>query len=159
MNNQFVKQSWFNKLNFTQKELIKQSFYLLNWVKNNKKTFFDYSFLVMPAAKAYEGFLKDWLFTIGLIKEYDLKDDKFRIGKALNPHLEHIPYLKKECLYQEISQKASKETAQLLWQTWKKSRNRIFHYFHHFQQVFTLKQAEEKLNQVIEAIRAASKVS
>ncbi len=153
----FAKQNWFNQLNFTQKQLIKQSFYLLDWAKSNKKQLFDYSFVVMPAAKAYEGFLKDWFFQMGLINEDDLKDDKFRIGKALNPHLERIPHLKKECLYQEISQKTGQETAQLLWQTWKQSRNRIFHYFHKLQQVFTVDQAEEKLNKIVVAIKATGK--
>jgi hypothetical protein len=152
-------QAWFDRLNPVQQELIKEGFYLLNWAKKNKTKLYDYSFIVMPAAKAYEGFLKDWLFKIGLINKDDLEDDKFRIGKALNPHLERIPYLRKECLYQEISQKIGQETAEVLWQTWRQSRNRIFHYFHHLQQVFTLDQAEEKLNQIVVAIKATSKNS
>ncbi len=152
----FEKQDWFNKLNFTQQSLIKQSFYLLNWAKKNQDKLFDYSFIVMPAAKAFEGFLKDWLFKIGLISKFQYQSDRFRLGKALNPHLENIPYLKKECLYQEIIQKTNKETAQTLWQTWKKCRNRVFHYFLEEQQTFSLQESEERLNQVIDAIKLAS---
>jgi len=152
----FEKQNWFNKLNFTQKELIKQSFYLLGWAKNNREQLFDYSFVVMPAAKAYEGFLKDWLFNLKLIDQYQLKDDRFRIGKALNPYLEHVPYLKKECLYEEITQKCGPELAKTLWETWKQSRNRIFHYFHHLKQAFSFSEAEERLNQIVETIKVSS---
>ena len=146
---------WQIRLNFTQRELIKQSFYLLDWVKKQKKIFYDYSFIVMPAAKAYEGFLKQWFFDLGLISRKTLERDRFRIGKALNPELEHIKRLQKVCLFNEISEKCGYETAQILWKTWKNCRNRLFHYFYKEQQTFTLEEAENRLNQIIEAIKLA----
>lgn len=151
----FENEIWLSKLNFTQRELIKQSFYLLNWAKKNKTKLFDYSFIITSAAKAYEGFLKDWLFDLKLINKFKHQSDRFRLGKALNPYLENIPHLKKDCLYEEISQKCSKETAKVLWQTWKKCRNRVFHYFLKEQHAFTLEETEEKLNQIIKAIKTA----
>lgn len=150
-------QPFWQYLDFTQKELIKQSFHLLNWAKRHRTKLHDYSFVVMPAAKAFEGFLKQLLFDLGLISKKKLEEDYFRIGKALNPELEHIRYLRKEALFREISQRCSQETAQFLWQTWKKCRNRLFHYFPKEQQVFTLEEAEERLNQIIEAIKVAFK--
>ena len=140
-------------LNFTQRELIKQSFYLLNWAKKRQYKFHDYSFIVMPAAKAFEGFLKQLFFDLKLIDEKKFKEDYFRIGKALNPELESIKYLKKECLFEEMSQQCGLETAQFLWQTWKKCRNRLFHYFANKQKTFTLEEAEERLKQIIKAIK------
>jgi hypothetical protein len=47
----------------------------------------DYSFIVAPAAKAYEGYLKEFFFRIGLIDKYTYQSDRFRVGKTLNPSL------------------------------------------------------------------------
>ena len=151
----FDNQPFWQYLDFTQKELVKQSYYLLSWAKKHKNKLHDYSFVVMPAAKAYEGFLKRLLYDLELINQEQFNDDYFRIGKALNPELEHVQALKDECLYNEISSKCNPSLAKLLWQTWKKSRNRLFHYFVKEQQAFTLQEAEERLNQVIKAIEIA----
>jgi len=153
----FENKIWFNKLNFTQQSLIKQSFYLLDWVKKHKEKFYDYSFIVMPAAKAYEGFLKQLFFDLKLISQRQLEGDFFRVGKALNPELEHIKRLRRQYLYDEISQKCGEKTAELLWQTWKKCRNRLFHYFAKEQQIFTLEESEERLEQIVKAIEIAFK--
>ena len=151
----FKGQIWFQKLNSVQQKLIEESFYLLDWVKEQQKEFCDFSFIVMPAAKAYEGFLKQLFFDLKLISRQELEEDYFRVGKALNPELEHIKRLRKKCLYNEISQKCNEKTAELLWQTWKKCRNRLFHYFAKEQQVFTFEEAEERLNQIVKAIEVA----
>jgi len=151
----FKDQPWLNSLNSTQKKLLKQSFALLTLVKESKQKFFDYSFLVVSAAKAYEGFLKDWLYQNGFISRHDFQEEYFRIGKALNPELEHIKRFRKECLYQEISEKFGEETAQFLWQTWKRCRNRLVHYFEREKQNFDLAEAEKRLEQIVEAIEKA----
>ena len=46
----------------------------------------DYSFLVAPIAKAYEGFLKDFFLQIGIIDKHAYNSDNLRVGKTLNPH-------------------------------------------------------------------------
>jgi len=142
-------------LDFTQQNLIKQSFYLLDWAENNKDKLHDYSFVVMPAAKAFEGFLKKLLFDLNLISYNKYNGEYFRIGKALNPQLEHIKSLKNECLYNELCAKCNESTAKILWQTWKKCRNRLFHYFPKEQQVFTLNEAKQRLKTLIDAIELA----
>ncbi|PIS08830.1 hypothetical protein COT75_05120 [Candidatus Beckwithbacteria bacterium CG10_big_fil_rev_8_21_14_0_10_34_10] len=151
----FSDKPFLQYLNFTQKALIKQSFYLLKWAESNKDKLADYSFLVMPAAKAYEGFLKQLFFDLKLISKENLSNDHFRVGMALNPELEQVERLRHKCLYNEICQECGEETAQMLWQTWKKCRNRLFHYFPQLQQVFTLKEAEERLREIVKAIDLA----
>jgi len=155
----FENKKWFNKLNSTQKKLLKQSFYLLKLVQKDNLKLFDYSFLVVPAAKAYEGYLKKWLFDLDLISRHDFEEEFFRIGKALNPELENIARLKKECLYNEISEKCGERTAQFLWRTWKRCRNRLVHYFEKEKQNFNLQQAKERLKQIVAAIELSSQFS
>ena len=46
----------------------------------------DYSYLVFPFAKAYEGFLKKLLLDLQLIKESEYHGDRIRIGRVLNPN-------------------------------------------------------------------------
>lgn len=151
----FKKRPWWSYLNPTQQNLIKQSFLLLEWIKKEKKDLSDYSFIVMPAAKAYEGFLKQLFFDLKLISKRDFEEDYFRVGKALNPQLANHPYLKKKSLFRQLSQKCSQELAQNLWQTWKQCRNRLFHYFAKEQQVFTLKESEARFNQIITTMGTA----
>jgi len=151
----FKNQPWWQYLNSTQQSLIKQSFYLLNWTQKLDKKLFDYSFIVMPSAKAYEGFLKKFFFDLKLISKHDFEEEYFRVGKALNPELENIKHLQKECLYNEISAKCGEDTAKMLWLTWKKSRNRLFHYFHQEKQSFTLTEASNRLDLIIKSIKHA----
>jgi len=107
----------------------------------------------MPAAKAYEGFLKTLFYKLKLISDKEFKEEYFRVGKALNPELEHIKHLRKDCLFKEISQICNQETAQFLWQSWKLSRNRLFHYFAREKKNFSLKEAEERLKMIVRAIK------
>ena len=72
-----------------QKSLIEEGLYLLKDVKmhpNVRVT--DYSYLVFPFAKAYEGFLKQLFLDLRFISQKEYNSDHFRIGKALNPSLE-----------------------------------------------------------------------
>ncbi len=148
----FTKKPFWPYLNFTQQNLIKQSFYLLAWAEKNKDMLHDYSFIVMPAAKAFEGYLKKLFFDLQLISSPEFNDDYFRIGKALNPELEKVRGFEKECLYNEISKKCSQEVAEFLWQTWKTCRNRLFHYFPNEQHIFTLEEARQRLEKLVAAI-------
>ena len=93
-----------------------------------KKEFDDYSFVVFPAAKAYEGFLKKLFLDMGFITQEDYFGKHFRIGKALNPSLEKD--LRREGVYDKIIKYCQgHELADNLWNTWKMSRNLIFHWF------------------------------
>lgn len=92
--------------------------------------FHDYSFVIFPFAKVYEGFLKKLLFRIGAIEERQYRNDRWRVGRALNPQLEK-DLRGNESVYDRLVQYCggSHELADALWEAWRDGRNRIFHYF------------------------------
>lgn len=107
-------------------DLIKDGEQLLTYSKNMKGVS-DYSFLVFPFSKAYEGFLKKIFLDLKLINEDNYYSDDLRIGRILNPH-----YIKsEESVYEKLSyhEKGGGDISRNLWELWKKGRNRIFHYF------------------------------
>lgn len=149
---QLYQKPWFAKLPITQKELLSQSFYLLDDVHFFQKTFFDYSFLVMPAAKAYEGYLKDKFLKLNLISKKRWEGHRFRIGKALNPELAKQDPDGFERLYDDLERIYGNQTAQCSWQTWKLCRNRVFHYFNKEKQAISLTEAKQRLQMIIDSI-------
>ena len=71
-----------------QQDLIEEGEYLCNEVMSDGKyNFNDYSFMVFPFAKAYEGFLKQLLLDVGFISRLDYISDHFRLGKVLSVNL------------------------------------------------------------------------
>jgi hypothetical protein len=114
----------------------------------------DYSFLVAPVAKAYEGFLKDYFLKIGIINEEDYQSDHFRVGKTLNPSLRY----KRFSIYQKLADlhKNGEELAEILWTAWKFGRNEIFHYFPQAIKNLSRQEAEDRIQMVLEAIIKAS---
>ena len=139
-----------------QKDLIEDGRRLSDWVKNQPPNgFSDYSFLVAPFAKAYEGFLKVFFLKKGLIEERDYNSDRFRVGKVLNPALQN----KRWSVYRKIMERGEKgeAIAERLWQSWKQGRNLIFHYFPHNLHRLTMKEAEERINGILSSIDEAEK--
>ena len=124
---------WWGYLEEDLRELVKESFLLLRLFSpetsvQGKLKFHDYSFIVFPIAKAYEGFLKRMFVDLGFITQEDYYGSRFRIGKALNPSLEEK--YRKESIYDRIIDYCGgKEVADKLWVTWKDARNVIFHWF------------------------------
>jgi len=147
------KKDWFKRLPITQRQLVEQSFYLLSEIGYKEIEFYDYSFIVMPASKAYEGFVKDFLFRNKLISEKRYKGNKFRVGKALNPALAEANPDGFENLYDDISELfKSEELANQMWETWKECRNQVFHYFHEQEKAINLYQAKGKLQKIIDTM-------
>lgn len=102
---------------------------LLKTVEESNSYFTDYSFLVFPFAKAYEGFLKDLFFRLGIISEREYAGHRFRIGKALNPELEKR-FRHRESVYDRLANYCpGSNIANELWDVWKRGRNLTFHYF------------------------------
>jgi hypothetical protein len=89
----------------------------------------DFSFLVFPFAKAYEGFLKKLFLDTQVIKYDDYYGDDIRIGRILNPGYQHEEsnVFARLCTQVLAGQKVSEK----LWETWKNARNLTFHYFPH----------------------------
>lgn len=114
----------------------------------------DYSFLVAPVAKAYEGFLKDYFLKIGIITQEDYESDHFRVGKTLNPSLRY----KRFSIFQKLADihKNGEELAEILWDAWKFGRNEIFHYFPQNVKNLSRQEAEDRIEMLLSAILKAS---
>ena len=133
-----------------QRSLIQEGFYLLEDAKTHTPIhpITDYSYIVFPVAKAFEGFLKQVFLDLEFIKKWQYESDHFRIGKALSPYLRKR--LGDNSVYTKLeSHFGNAELAELLWQHWKKGRNLVFHYFPHNLQAVTLEQAEILLNDLV----------
>jgi hypothetical protein len=113
-------------------------------------TISDFSFLVAPIAKAYEGFLKDFFLKLGIINDNDYESDRFRVGKTLNPSLRY----KRFSVYQRLSEYHEKgeELAESLWDAWKFGRNEIFHYFPGSYKNLSKNEAEDRIGLLLRAI-------
>lgn len=120
---------WWSYLDRDMKELLSESEVLVENVGKWRHTFHDYAFVVFPAAKAYEGFLKTLFFDLGFITEEDFYGKRFRIGRALNPALEP-QYRNNESVYDKLSHFChGDELPKALWNMWKRGRNMSFHWF------------------------------
>jgi len=110
----------------------------------------DYSFVVAPAAKAYEGYLKDFFFDLEIIDEYSYHSDRFRVGKTLNPSLRYKRY----SIYKKLADmhQDGEKLAEKLWSAWKQGRNEIFHYFPGNVKKLTLIEAQERVTLILKAI-------
>lgn len=110
----------------------------------------DYSFLVAPAAKCYEGYLKDFFLKIGVMSQNEYQSDRYRVGKTLNPSLRYTKY----SVFRKLSDihERGEELAELLWDAWKYGRNEIFHYFAHNLKKLTRAEAEDRICNILDAI-------
>lgn len=161
---------WWHYIEEDLQELMVATEFLVNVVKSwggdlpsGSKVFHDYSFVVFPIAKAYEGFLKKVFLDMNFITENDYHGKHFRIGKALNPFLEK-KYRSTESVYDRIimncgqlNSKSGKELADKLWEAWTEGRNLVFHWFPDEKRVVSFPEAEEKINLIIEAMDMAFK--
>jgi len=137
-----------------QRELLEDGRRLLAWMKRHPVNHFsDYSFLVAPFAKGYEGFLKSFFLKLGLISEKQYYSDRFRVGKVLNPNLRH----KKWSVYKKLENlgKTGERVADHLWKAWRQGRNQVFHYFPHNLNRLTLAEAEKRINAILAAMQEA----
>lgn len=152
---------WWNYLEEDLQELLEESFLILETMKGmgadlpaGRQKFHDYSFVVFPAAKAYEGFLKKLFLDLNLITDEDYYGKHFRIGKALNPSLPKE--IRHEGIYDKIVKHfQGHELADALWDTWRLSRNIVFHWFPNEKNAITLSEAEERIGMIIGAIDKA----
>ena len=110
----------------------------------------DYSFVVAPAAKAYEGYLKDFFFDLEIIDENSYHSDRFRVGKTLNPSLRYKRY----SIYRKLADlhNDGEQLAEKLWSAWKQGRNEIFHYFPDNVKKLTKTEAEDRITLILQAI-------
>jgi hypothetical protein len=155
---QLEKRTWWSYLGDDLQKLIYTSEFIYRAVESwggalpgGKKQFADYSFVVFPAAKAYEGFLKKLFLDLNFITEEDYYGKHFRIGKALNPSLPKE--LRRNGVYDKIAQYCQgKQLADNLWEAWRLSRNLTFHWFPNEKNNITLAEAGDRINMIIDVI-------
>lgn len=158
------KKVWWNYVEPDLQELLVLSEFLTNVVRSwggdlpaGSKVFHDYSFVVFPAAKAYEGFLKKMFLDMGFIANEDYLGKRFRIGKALNPFLEER-FRDRESVYDKLVKYCGgKELADSLWNAWTNGRNLVFHWFPEEKKALSFKDAEERIEMIIGAMDKAFK--
>jgi len=134
-----------NYLSINQKDLVREGSYLAEVTQH--KRFKDYSFLVFPFAKSYEGYLKQLFLDVGYISHLDYISDHFRLGKYLSPHL--IQRLENRSIYAQIRQNATEDMAKRIWEIWTKGRNQVFHYYPHNLRRIDFDEAFEINNQIL----------
>ena len=144
------KEFW-KYLTQTQKDLILEGQHLMNnIIKDNTYHFKDYSFLIFPYAKSYEGFLKKIFYDIRFITHTDYISNHLRIGKIMSPNL--IGRLRNKSMYKKVRDSAGEELARKIWLTWKVGRNQIFHYFPDNNKAPTFKEAEDIITMIVKTM-------
>jgi hypothetical protein len=145
---------WFEQLEQDQQDLIKLSEYLYEREGMSQVQLSDYGFVVFPIAKAYEGFLKQYLFDLSLISQHTFESNRFRIGRAMNPDIRENQQ-DEFWLYDDLEQMCGATVAKDLWNTWLLCRNRVVHFFPLETHRIPLKTAGEKIEMVLNTIDMA----
>jgi hypothetical protein len=127
------------------RDLLGESDYLVERevarINEGNKPLHDYGFVVFPAAKAYEGFLKKLFWELKFINRAQYFGDKFRIGRALNPNLP-VRY-RWDWVYEKlIAYCGTQRLVQDMWEVWKMARNEVFHFFPGHARFISLSEAE-----------------
>lgn len=137
-----------NYISEGQKDLIDEGLHLLEHAKSDHSIDLnDFSFVVFPFAKAYEGFLKQVFLNAGFISRRDYYSQHFRIGRVLSPNL--VRRLGRDSVYKKICDESGCDISDRMWHTWKKGRNEVFHYFPHNLHSIKLAEAEATIKDII----------
>ena len=148
----------YNYISPEQKDLLTEGQHLLEYAKSDTAhKYKDYSFVVFPFAKAYEGFLKQFFLDSGYISKEDYASKYFRVGKVLSPNL--VKRLKNRSVYKQLSDNVGHEIGDLIWATWRRGRNQVFHYFPHNLRSLDLQEAEDIINQILTTMMQVAKIA
>jgi len=154
MQNDLSKKAWWDFLEEDLRELLEETLKLIASVGGWSEKFHDYSFVVFPAAKAYEGYLKKLFLEREFITSEDYYGKHFRIGKALNPALDRKTFGPN--VYDKVVEYCgSKELADALWDTWKDCRNILFHWFPNEQNAIGFEEARVRVQKIIDTMDEA----
>lgn len=147
---------WWDYLEEDIQELLKESFHLIDKVKKWDRKFHDYAFIVFPASKAYEGFLKKLFLDMKFISREEYLGRRFRIGRALNPSLDRK--YRKDSVYDKIVKFCGgKQFADSLWITWREGRNLLFHWFPEEKNAINYSEAKQRVEMIVDTIDLAFK--
>jgi len=142
-------------LSSEQKGLVEDGELLVEYAHKMSHGVSDYSYLVFPFSKAYEGFLKKLFLDMKLMRPEDYYGEDVRIGKILNPHFvkEYGSVYNKVC--KKGFEDGENKVAERLWDTWKKGRNLVFHYFPHNFRRLSYNEAKEIIEEIISSMTFA----
>lgn len=141
--------NWWRYLAEPMRDLAGQSYELLERESGRAEEdkYHDYSFVVFPMAKAYEGFLKKLFYDLGLINKRQYGGDRFRVGKALNPNLPKR--YQWDWVYGKLVVFCGGDALPLqMWEAWKNARNKIFHFFPDHHEFINLEEARELIKEL-----------
>jgi len=145
------EKKWWPHVEEDIRNLLTEAFTLLEFAENSDQQFEDYAFVVFPAAKGYEGFLKKTFLDLGFISREEYFGKRFRVGKALNPSLDEA--FRHESVYDQLVKHCNgKEVADTLWETWRLSRNLVFHWFPNEKNNLDLEEAKDRLEMILSAM-------
>lgn len=140
-----------------QQDLLLEGDYLSGEViQRQQYKFKDYSFLVFPYAKAYEGYLKHLFKDLGFISHLDYISDHLRLGKLMSPNLEDR--LGDRSLYRKVYTASTRDLAERIWNSWKIGRNQVFHYFPHNLKALSFEDAQKLINDLVQTMQEAYRV-
>lgn len=130
---------------------------LIDQAETQQDMISDFSYLVFPFSKAYEGFLKHFFLDLELIAEDEYYSDDIRIGRILNPHFLRSEgnIFEKICDNEKTEVREGREIAEKLWAIWKRGRNLVFHYFPHNFRRLSYNEAVEIVNELVDAMETA----
>lgn len=155
---------WFEYLDKVMQELVEEAYYLLDREEMANEDLVDYAFVVFPMAKAYEGFVKKYLFDVGLISEKTYLGRHFRIGRSLNPSLP-VKYRNGWWIYDDLERMCGqmgeemhrhKALPRMMWSAWREGRNKTFHYFMGREKLVTLVEARKLIDDFREVMEVAT---
>ncbi len=144
--------SWYTYLTPQQQSLALSTEELLKAANSGAVVCPDYSFVIFPLAKTYEGFLKKLLLELRLISEEAYYSKRFRIGRALNPDV-HMDQRDRFWLFDDIVRTCGQEHAQQIWETWLECRNRVFHAFPKNESLCSLEKANDCVRILVETMQ------
>lgn len=148
MNENLSKHNWWGYINDDLKDLIRESYLLVENVETWEQKFHDYAFVIFPAAKAYEGFLKTVFRDMGFITDEEYFGKRFRVGKALNPTLDK--HLREESVYDKLVDFCQgRQLPDAMWDTWKAGRNLLFHWFPNEKNAIDFPEAKRIFNKIL----------
>lgn len=136
-----------NYLTSSENHMIGQGFHLIEEAKNHMGYFEDFSFVVFPFAKTYEGFLKRVFYDLNFITRTEYNSKHFRVGKVMSPNL--VRRLRDRSVYKKICDKVGCDLSDTIWHTWKVGRNEVFHFYAEDIRPITLGEAEEKIKLIL----------
>lgn len=143
--------SYWDYLSPHQRDLIREGSYIYQEIfADGRYNFQDYSFIVFPFAKAFEGFIKQFLLDVHLITESQYNSDHIRVGRLLSPDTNHFVY--EDSVYQKLAHMIGKDAADMIWTTWKYCRNQVFHYYPHNSKSLSLNEAKERIHLTLSTI-------